>query len=189
MTSARCGASGQQTAELRPKDKVLTVASGFISGCEPTGNHAVVEGQLEPPHCAPQPLPFTARTPIPLPADGVYESGVVKQLSFQGQSKPSLCPCPFPLTSYLTVHLTNHYLPVTCQVTFSSTVQQQQHLAGPVHRKALQKQEAEAARQQRMAPYSHVAEAALGAAAWNTTHSAGGAAPHRPGKSNNVAAE
>ena len=85
-------------------------------------------------------------------------------------------------------HLHDHHLPDACQVTFSSTVQQQQHLAGPVYRKALQKQEAEAARQQRMAPYSHVAEAALGAAAWNTTHSAGGVAPHRPGKSNNVAA-
>ena len=45
--------------ELRLKDRISIVVSCFISGCKPTGNHAVVEGQLEPPNCV-QPLPFTA---------------------------------------------------------------------------------------------------------------------------------
>jgi hypothetical protein len=61
------------------------------------------------------------------------------------------------------------------QVTLSSEALYKQHVTGPVHRKALEKQQAEQARMQHMSVYQDAAQAALGAAAWTSTHGGGGA--------------
>ena len=57
-----------------------------------------------------------------------------------------------------------------CRATFTSETLYRQHINSTVHRKAIEKLDAELARKQRMSAYNDVAEAALGAAAWNNTH-------------------
>ncbi|GFH10352.1 C2H2-type domain-containing protein [Haematococcus lacustris] len=63
-----------------------------------------------------------------------------------------------------------------CKATFLTHVQHQQHLQSAVHRKALDKQAAEQARERSMASagLNDMAAMAMGAAAWGATHSAGG---------------
>jgi len=61
-----------------------------------------------------------------------------------------------------------------CRATFNSETLYRQHISSTVHRKAVEKLDAEIARRQRMSAYNDVAEAALGAAAWNNTHGTGG---------------
>ncbi|KAG2498472.1 hypothetical protein HYH03_003725 [Edaphochlamys debaryana] len=69
-----------------------------------------------------------------------------------------------------------------CQATFPSQAQYQQHVAGPVHRKAVEKQTQEALAAQRRAPYQAMMESALGAASWGSGHDAGRPHPtQRPG--------
>ncbi|KAJ9529728.1 hypothetical protein QJQ45_014506 [Haematococcus lacustris] len=62
-----------------------------------------------------------------------------------------------------------------CKATFLTHVQHQQHLQSAVHRKALDKQAAEQARERSMASagLNDMAAMAMGAAAWGATHSAG----------------
>ncbi|KAG2439896.1 hypothetical protein HYH02_010526 [Chlamydomonas schloesseri] len=60
-----------------------------------------------------------------------------------------------------------------CQANFPSQAGLQQHVAGPVHRKALERQAQEALAAQRRAPYQHMMESALGAAAWSAGHGGG----------------
>lgn len=52
------------------------------------------------------------------------------------------------------------------QATFTAEAQLQQHLSGPVHKKAAEKAAREAAKQEHLSQYSAVAEAAVQAAAW-----------------------
>ncbi|KAL6751040.1 hypothetical protein V8C86DRAFT_2440332 [Haematococcus lacustris] len=61
-----------------------------------------------------------------------------------------------------------------CKATFLTHVQHQQHLQSAVHRKALDKQAAEQARERSMASagLNDMAAMAMGAAAWGATHSA-----------------
>ncbi|GAX74701.1 hypothetical protein CEUSTIGMA_g2149.t1 [Chlamydomonas eustigma] len=60
-----------------------------------------------------------------------------------------------------------------CKATFSSEALYKQHVAGPVHRKAIEKQQADLVRIQHMSVYQDAAQAALGAAAWTSTHGGG----------------
>jgi hypothetical protein len=55
---------------------------------------------------------------------------------------------------------------VMLQASFTNEAQMQQHLAGPVHKKAEHKAAQEAAKRQHLSQYAAVAEDALGAAAW-----------------------
>lgn len=66
-----------------------------------------------------------------------------------------------------------------CQVTFTSEAQLQQHLTGPVHKKALEKLRVEKLRQERLERYGGVAQAAMEAAAWQG--GGGGSASHLTG--------
>ncbi|CAD7695352.1 unnamed protein product [Ostreobium quekettii] len=61
----------------------------------------------------------------------------------------------------------------TCKASFHGNDKYQQHLAGPVHRKAVARMEANKQKAARLARHGAAAEAALGAAAW---HSAQGEA-------------
>jgi hypothetical protein len=72
-----------------------------------------------------------------------------------------------------------------CQASFVTAAQLQQHLDGPVHKKAVEKAAKEAAKQQHINQHSAVAQEALAAAAWLGGGSAGAAAGgggghHRP---------
>ncbi|GIL62819.1 hypothetical protein Vafri_16971 [Volvox africanus] len=62
-----------------------------------------------------------------------------------------------------------------CNANFPSQAQHQQHLAGPVHRKALDKLAEQQLTAQRRAVYQDMTESALGAAAWASAHGSGGA--------------
>jgi hypothetical protein len=59
-------------------------------------------------------------------------------------------------------------LSVMLQASFTNEAQMQQHLAGPVHKKAEHKAAQEAAKRQHLSQYAAVAEDALGAAAWQS---------------------
>lgn len=73
-----------------------------------------------------------------------------------------------------------------CQASFVTEAQLQQHLEGPVHKKAVEKAAKEAAKLQHINQHSAVAQDALAAAAWlsGSKTGAGGAtagvAQHRP---------
>lgn len=63
-----------------------------------------------------------------------------------------------------------------CQAAFVTEAQLQQHLDGPVHKKAVEKAAREAAKQQHINQHSAVAQEALAAAAWLGGGSAGSSA-------------
>ncbi|MEW5304005.1 MAG: hypothetical protein WDW38_003195 [Sanguina aurantia] len=74
------------------------------------------------------------------------------------------------ITAAAALHVPDLFRCELCQASFTSEPQHQQHLAGPVHRKAEEKVAAERARRERLGRYGDVADAAVAAANWQGGH-------------------
>ncbi|GLI66153.1 hypothetical protein VaNZ11_009834 [Volvox africanus] len=106
---------------------------------------------------------------------GAYEGPPVKRAALGGGAGHSAALVKLSEISALVNRPAEVFRCELCNASFPSQAQHQQHLAGPVHRKALDKLSEQQLTAQRRAVYQDMTESALGAAAWASAHGSGGA--------------